>query len=94
MNSFGIHVEKPTLLHTLIYLLALNIFWSLILLFANYFNILLSNPLVVITGSCFVWHTLCSVLGIEVNIIYPKNILFHLLGSLITFISIGYLVGY
>ena len=93
MNSF-IHIENPTLFNTLAYLLALNIFWSLILLFANYFNILLSNPIVVISSSSFLWHTLCSILGVEVNIMYPKNIIFHLIGSLVTFISIGYLVDY
>jgi hypothetical protein len=94
MTTLGLHIEKPTLMHTLIYLVALNVFWSLILIIAPVLNIQLNNPIISIVAACFIWHTSCSIIGIEASVAYPKNIIFHLIGSLLTLSTISYFIGY
>lgn len=94
MRTLGLHIEKPTLVHVLIYLLILNLFWSLILIITPLMNVHFTSPMVVIAGACFIWHTVCSLIGIEASVAYPKNIAFHLLGSIVTFIFIADLVDY
>jgi hypothetical protein len=82
MQSLVLHRDKPNMLHSMAYLVVLNVFWSLCLLLMPHFNIAINNPWLILTALCFIWHTACSIAGIELYTYYPLNLLIHLAGSI------------
>ena len=91
MRVWELHIERPTLVHTVICFLVLNVLWTMGIGAVHYFQI--SDPVVLSLAACVAWHIMCSSLGIEPFTEFPANMVFHICGNVLSILVVFMLFG-
>lgn len=90
-TSFEIHFEKPTVVHSLMYLVFFQVLFSLGLVVAFLMDLPLSSPVLLLYWITNFWHVLLSILGYDVSEKYLGNDLIHFVGNFLIFLCFLYL---
>lgn len=89
-TSFDLHFEKPTVVHSLIYLVFSQVLFFVGLIVAFLMDLPLSSPVLLLYWITNFWHIFLSVLGYNVSEKYLGNDLLHFIGNFIIFLCFLY----
>ena len=89
-TSFDLHFEKPTVVHSLMYLVFSQILFFVGLIVAFLMDLPLSSPVLLLYWITNFWHIFLSVLGYNVSEKYLGNDLLHFIGNFIIFLCFLY----
>lgn len=89
-TSFDIHFEKPTVVHSLMYLVFSQVLFFVGLIVAFLMDLPLSSPVLLLYWITNFWHIFLSVLGYNVSEKYLGNDLLHFIGNFIIFLCFLY----
>lgn len=85
MTTFAINFERPTVVHSLIYLVFSQILFSIGLLVAYSSNMSLNSPILLLYWITNFWHIFLSLLGIDLSDKYWGNDIIHFIGNFLIF---------
>lgn len=85
MTGFAIHFEKPTVVHTLIYLIFSQLLFSLGLVVAFTSDLPLTSPILLLYWITNSWHIFLIIAGIDLSEKYWGNDIIHFIGNFIIF---------
>jgi len=89
-TSFDLHFEKPTVVHSLMYLVFSQVLFFVGLIVAFLMDLPLSSPVLLLYWITNFWHIFLSVLGYNVSEKYLGNDLLHFIGNFIIFLCFLY----
>lgn len=85
MTTFSVHFEKPTVIHSLMYLTFFQLLFSIGLIVAHISNLSLTSPILILYWVTNFWHILLSLIGIDLSEEYWGNDIIHFVGNFLIF---------
>lgn len=86
MTTFEIHFEKPTVAHSLVYLVFFQILFSIGLVVSFLLDLPITSPVLLLYWTTNFWHVFLIIAGIDLSEKYWGNDIIHFIGNFIIFL--------